>query len=104
MQYIVKLINYFFMKDSALLYSYARNNLKSVFDQVNDNHESILIKCKDDRNVVVVSEEDYDSIMETFYLIKSKSNRKKIIDALNRKGGKSYASVDLIRKEYGSKK
>ncbi len=92
------------MKDSALLYSYARNNLKSVFDQANDNHESILIKCKDDKNVVIISEEDYDSMMETLYLTKSRANHKKITAALKRKGGRSYASVDEIRKEYGFKK
>lgn len=50
----------------AVNYSSFRKNLKSYFRQVNDDSEPLIITNKNpDDNVVVISKEEYDSLMET---------------------------------------
>ena len=88
------------MKESAILFSHARSNLKATMDKACDNHQSILIIRKDGKNVVLLSEEDYDSMIETLYLMASKVNLERIGESLKNKGGKAYKSVSELRKKY----
>ncbi len=88
------------MKESVISYSNARSNLKHTFDKVCDNHESVIITRKDGKNVVVFSEEDYDAMIETLYLMGSRENYKKIVESLNEKGGKVFKNLAELRKKY----
>jgi|APGre2960657468_1045069.scaffolds.fasta_scaffold277585_1 antitoxin YefM len=81
------------MKEEMVSYSYARSNLKSMMDMVCDNHESVLVARKSGGNVVMLSEEDYDSLMETMYLLSTEKNRKRLNSAL--KGGDSTTFKNL---------
>ena len=47
---------------------------------------------------MLLSEEDYRSLEETAYLSRSPRNLKRLLEALNRKEGKS---LDEVRKELG---
>ncbi len=47
-------------------YTYVRGNLRDMINKVNDNSESITITTKD-HNAVLMSEDDYNAIMETRY-------------------------------------
>lgn len=50
----------------AVNYSNFRKNLKYYFKQVNENSEPLIVTNKDPNdNVVVLSKDEYDSIMET---------------------------------------
>ena len=50
----------------AVAYSNFRKSLKDYFKQVNDNSEPLIVTNKNpEDNVVVMSKEDYDAIMET---------------------------------------
>ena len=50
----------------AVAYSNFRKSLKDYFKQVNDNSEPLIVTNKNpEDNVVVISKEDYDAIMET---------------------------------------
>ncbi len=91
------------MKEAVISYSHARSNLKDTFDQVCENHESVIITRKDGKNVVVFSEEDYDAMMETLYLMSSRENYKKISESLNEKGGHVYKNLSELRKKYKNK-
>lgn len=57
--------------EKQISYTDARNNFSNVLNQVCFNHEPILIKRKEGRNTVIVSEEDWNSIQETLYLMSS---------------------------------
>lgn len=45
-------------------YSFFRNNLKSVCDDVTDNDEIVLLCRKEGKNVVVLSLEKYNEYLE----------------------------------------
>lgn len=50
----------------AVAYSNFRKSLKDYFKQVNSNSEPLIVTNKNpEENVVVMSKEDYDAIMET---------------------------------------
>lgn len=77
-------------------FSEARNNFKSILDRVaNDKNCSILIRT-DGEDAVVMSKSYYDSLMETFYLLKSPANAQHLEEAIAEyKGGKTEEH-DLI--------
>ncbi len=67
----------------AVLYSHARNNLRNIINQVCDNFEEFIITTKDKRSVVLISQEEYNSMKETIYLLSSKNNRDRLLDAVD---------------------
>ena len=74
-----------------------RTNLKSHLDEVSQNSEIIIIprNNKEEEAVVVMSIAEYNSIVETEYLLKSKANRRKLLKSLEElKEGKTR-EVDL---------
>lgn len=77
----------------ALSYSEIRKNLKAYLDQVCTEHSPLLVTRKRGENVVIISEEDYRSLEETAYLSRSPKNLKRLLEALNRKEGKSLSDV-----------
>ena len=66
----------------AVLYSQARNNLRSIINQVCDNFEEFIITTKEKQSVVIISQEEYSSMKETMYLLSSKSNRDRLTQAV----------------------
>ncbi|NLM05358.1 MAG: type II toxin-antitoxin system Phd/YefM family antitoxin [Tissierellia bacterium] len=46
----------------AINYSTARENLKSYMDKAVDNDETIIITRKDERNVVMLSQDEYNKL------------------------------------------
>jgi len=44
----------------AINYTTARNNLKSLIDEVCDNHEEVIITTKNDKSVVMISLDEYN--------------------------------------------
>ena len=56
-------------------YSFVRDNFREMIDKVNDDSDTITITTKD-HNAVLMSENDYDAIMETLYLQQNPANAK----------------------------
>lgn len=52
-----------------------RQNLSSVMDQVNDDHEPVIVTRAKGKPVVMVSLEDWSSMDETTYLTASPANK-----------------------------
>jgi len=59
----------------------ARSNLYKLIDQTSESHEPIVITGKRG-NAVLVSEEDWNAISETLYLLSIPGMRKSIKDGL----------------------
>ncbi len=55
-----------------------RSNLKTLLDRVNDNHEPLSIRRARGRAVVVVDADDYESILETLYLVRNPANAERL--------------------------
>ncbi|MCF7697330.1 type II toxin-antitoxin system prevent-host-death family antitoxin (plasmid) [Mycetohabitans rhizoxinica] len=55
-------------------FSDARSNLKTVIDQVVDDADVTLVTRRDAPNAVIMSQDYYDSLMETVHLLRSPAN------------------------------
>lgn len=55
-------------------YSDARNNLKSILDQVVADHDYTIISRSDADDAVVMSLKQFNALMETVHLLKSPAN------------------------------
>lgn len=53
----------------AVNYSEIRKNLKDYCDRTIDNLETVLITRKNDRNVVMISLEEYNNLVENSYIM-----------------------------------
>ncbi len=64
------------MKFKMLIVSFteARNRLKSVLDGVANDADCVVITRRDAKDVVVMSMDYYNSLMETLHLLKSPAN------------------------------
>lgn len=48
----------------AVNYSTIRNNLKAYCDEATDNNETVIVTRKNEKNVVILSLEQYNQIMK----------------------------------------
>ncbi|MFP5220688.1 MAG: type II toxin-antitoxin system Phd/YefM family antitoxin [Acidobacteriota bacterium] len=72
----------------AITYSAARANLADTMDRVCDDHDPIIVTRRNGRNVVLVSQEDWNSIEETAYLLGSPANAARLRASIaNEKAG-----------------
>jgi antitoxin YefM len=65
-------------------YSKLRANLKSALDRAMDDHEVITVKRAKGGEAVILSKDDYSSLAETAYLLRSPANAKRLRDAIDR--------------------
>jgi len=49
----------------AVNYSTIRNNLKDYCDKVTDEFETVVVTRKDEKNVVIISLEEYNTLMKS---------------------------------------
>ena len=68
----------------TLTYSKLRANLKSALDRAVDDHEVIVVERAKGGDAVLISREDYDSIAETAYLLRSPANAAQLLEAMKR--------------------
>jgi antitoxin YefM len=67
---------------TAVTYTQARNNLAKTMDKVCDDHTPIIIARKNQRSVVMISLEDYESLEETAYLLRSPRNARRLLESI----------------------
>ena len=63
----------------AVNYSELRNNLKEYCDRAVDNIETVLVTRKDNRNVVVISLEEYNNLIENSYIMSDAEQYKELV-------------------------
>jgi antitoxin YefM len=74
----------------SISYTKARAQLASTMDHVCESHEPVIITRSGEDSVVMLSLEDYKSLEETAYLLRSPKNARRLIEAiaeLERGGG-----------------
>lgn len=82
----------------AITYTAARESLASTMDSVCSDHDPVIITRNRDQAVVMLSLDDYESLQETAYLLRSPANTKRLlssIDSLNRGRGVRKRTKDL---------
>ncbi len=74
----------------AANYSEFRTGLKSYLDSVEDDNETLIIKRKSGKGTVLISLDEYNSIMETLHLLSSRRNADRLYESIQQlKSGKT---------------
>lgn len=66
----------------ALSYTAVRSNLAKTMEKVCDDHEPVVITRKNQQAVVMLSLEDFESLEETSYLLRSPKNVKRLLSSI----------------------
>ena len=74
----------------------ARSHLKSVLDQVSQDADYTIITRRDAENSVVMSLEQFNSLMETVHLLKNPANAKHLEKSIEEYRSGRVEEHDLI--------
>lgn len=67
---------------SHVTYTELRSNLAKYMDEVCDNRDALLVTRQNARSVVMVSEEEYEGLMETVHLLRSPANAARLLQSI----------------------
>jgi len=74
----------------AVNYSTLRNNLKSYCDRATDDAETVFVTRKDEKNLVMMSLEAYNNLMENIFVRSNHKNYQHIMEGISQlENGKS---------------
>lgn len=83
---------------NTLNYTDVRSNFATVMEKVCDNHEPLIVTRSKKRSVIIMSLEDYESIEETNYLLRSPKNAKRLREAIENVEKRNYKERKLLEK------
>jgi len=66
----------------SITYTEARANLSEAINRVCEDHDPWVITKRRDKAVVMISLEDYDSLVETSHLLKSPRNARRLLESI----------------------
>ena len=67
----------------TLTYTAARENLAGTMQKVCDDHDPVVVTRRRDQAVVMMSLDDYESLEETAYLLRSPKNARRLREAVD---------------------
>ena len=79
----------------AVNYTNVRENLKTYCDQVNDNHETVIITRKDNKNVVLISQNEYNNMLENVKILKDPKYLIKLYKSIKQLENNDVKELDL---------
>lgn len=85
-------------------YSDARKRLASLWDQVEDTREEVVLTRRGHEDMVLLPAEELRSLRETAHLLRSPRNAARLLAALERSRrdeGRSFASTDELAESLG---
>ena len=73
-----------------------RTGLKNYLDSVENDNETLIIKRKSGKGTVVISLEEYNSLMETLHLLSSKKNATRLFESIEQMKSGDYTEREHI--------
>lgn len=80
----------------AVNYTNFRENLKDYMDKATDDYETMIVTRKNNKNVVMISEESYNNLIENVYVMGNKSNYDWLMESKEQLESGKYTKHDLI--------
>jgi antitoxin YefM len=77
-------------------YSELRNNLARYMDEVCDSRAALHVTRQNARTVVMISEDEYEGMMETLHLLKSPANAARLLRSIEEANKGALVERDLI--------
>ena len=81
----------------TMSYTESRARYAEVLDGVIEDREEVVITRAGHEPVVIVSLEDYESLRETAYLMRSPANARRLLDAMERLEAGHGQAHDLVQ-------
>ena len=79
----------------AVFYSKARNSLRTLIDKVCNDFDEYIITTKDNQSAVLISYDEYSAMKETMYLLSSRNNRDRLLDAVDEIENLQFVKKDI---------
>ncbi len=70
--------------------------MKARLDQVSDDGDTVIVSRSENKNVVLISLREYNSLKETLHLLSSGKNRNRLMSAVDRANQGEYETHGLI--------
>ncbi len=67
---------------NSITYTEAREKLSETIERVCEDHAPVVVTKRRDRAVVMMSLDDYESLTETAYLLKSPRNARRLLESI----------------------
>lgn len=83
----------------AANYTEFRIGLKKYLDDVENNNETLIIKRGAGKGTVLMSLDDYNSMIETMHLLSSKANADRLYESINQMKAGKVVREKLIEKK-----
>ena len=83
----------------AVNYTGLRENMKTYMDKVCDDYEVLAVTRKENRNVVMMSEEYYNNLLENIYVMGNKANYEWLMKGKSQIDAGLMSEHDLIEDE-----
>ena len=80
----------------AVNYTTLRENMKSCMDKVTDDYETLIVTRKYNKNVVMISEEAYNNLMENIYVVGNRANYDWLMESKAQLEQGDFSSYELI--------
>ena len=80
----------------AVNYTNFRENMKDYMDKVTNDYETMIVTRKNNKNVVMISEETYNNLMENVYVMGNKSNYDWLMESKEQLESGKFKEHDLI--------
>jgi antitoxin YefM len=84
-------------------YSYLRENLAEVWDDVESTQEPVIVTRKGHQDLAILPAEELAGLRETAHLLRSPRNARRLIEALGRAhdGEGEETTMDALRADLG---
>ena len=83
----------------AVNYTNLRENMKTYMDRITDDYETMIVTRKDNKNVVMLSEESYNNLIENIYVMGNKANYDWLMESRAQLEQGNASAHDLIEVE-----
>ena len=80
----------------AVNYTNLRDNMKTYMDKVTDDYETMIVTRKNNKNVVMMSEEAYNNLMENIHVMGNKTNYDWLMESKTQLENGNFSSHTLI--------
>ena len=82
-------------------YTELRSNLAKYMDEVCDSRSPLHITRQNARTVVMVSEDEYEGMLETLHLLRTPANATRLLESIEQANKGNLAQRDLIEDPSG---
>ena len=89
--------------DIQTTYTQARANLAALMDKAVDDKVPVYITRKNGKRVAMIDADEYESLIETAYLLSSPANARRLLEAIEQadRGEGTIMTIEELRRTVG---